>query len=286
MKRPSPRTSKSPGFFQAPRFFFALVLGGLCFVPALKAQSLKAMTANGATGLFTLPSGRIGWEEAADAGLDAGLNYNFTGKNPIAQMGLSLFKWAELTVGADFQPYVHTCQDNTAYRFNNTDTILGMKIQFPIKRNALALGGNAQFLLHDSFSAAGQIYVASTFQGSFFNWPVETSFALGYTFREDPDSNINFGIGFDVELFPGFLRRLVHWIADYSNFSYSAEALGADPFYRGDLSTGIRLDFSAIPLLDDFKVSLDIVAVDIMDKDHRSGRVGFLFGAPLLGKAW
>jgi hypothetical protein len=257
----------------------------MCFVPAAKAQSLKAMTANGATGLFTLPSGRIGWEEAADIGLDAGLNYNFVGKNPIAQMGISLFKWVEITAGADFQPYVHTPGDSTL-RFNNTDTILGMKLHFPIKRNALALGGNVQFLLHDSYSAAGQIYAASTYQGSFFNWPVETSFALGYTFREDPDSNINFGIGFDIELFPDFLRRLVHWIVDYSNFAYSAEALGTDPFYRGDLSTGIRLDFSAIPRLDDFKLSLDIVAVDIMDKDHRSGRVGFLFGAPLLGKAW
>jgi hypothetical protein len=280
MKRPNPKTSKKP------RLFLVLFLGTVCLVPALKAQSLKAMTANGATGLFTLPSGRIGWEEAADIGLDAGLNYNFVDKNPIAQMGLSLFKWAELTVGADFQPYVHVPRDNEAYRFNNTDTILGMKIHFPIKRNALALGGNAQFLLHDSFSAAGQIYIASTYQGSFFNWPIETSFALGYTFREDPDSNINFGIGFDVELFPDFLRRLVHWIVDYSNFSYSAQALEAGSFYRGDLSTGIRLDFSAIPLLDDFKVSLDIAAVDIMDKDNRSGRVAFLFGAPLLGKAW
>jgi hypothetical protein len=243
------------------------------------------MTVNGATGLFTLPGGRIGWEEAADIGVDLGLSYDFVEMNPVAQMGISLFKWAELTVGADFQPYVHTPGHGTE-RFNNTDTILGMKIQLPVKRSAVALGGNVQFLLHDSYSTAGQIYAAATYGGSFFNWPVETSLALGYTFREDPDSNIDFGIGFDVELFPGFLRRLVHWIVDYSNFSYSAEALGPDPFYRGDLSTGLRLDFSAIPLLDDFKLSLDIAAVDIMDKDHRSARVGFLFGAPLLGKAW
>jgi hypothetical protein len=260
----------------------ALVLPGLFFVPAAKAQSLKGMTANGATGLFTLPSGRVNWEEAADIGLDLGLNYNFVERNPIAQMGISLFKWAEITVGADFQPYVHTLGDTD--RFNNTDTIVGAKLHFPVKRVALALGGNVQVLLHDLYSVAGQVYAASTYQASFFDWPLETSFALGYTFHVNPDSNLNFGIGFDLELFPDLLRHLVHWIVDYSNFPYSVEALGPDPFYRGDLSTGIRVDFSAIPLLDKFKLSLDIAAVDIMDKDHRSGRVGFLFGVPLLGK--
>jgi hypothetical protein len=280
MKRLNP-ASKRAGFFQTLRLFFALVLPGLFFVPAAEAQSLKGMTANGATGLFTLPSGRINWEEAADIGLDVGLNYDFVGKDPLVQMGLSLFKWAEITAGADFQPYVHTPGDATD-RFNNTDTILGAKLRFPIKRTALALGGNAQFLLHDSYGTAGQLYAALTYQGSFFDWPVETSFALGYTFHQDPDSNLNFGLGFDIELFPDLLRHLVHWITDYSNFSYSVEALGPDPFYRGDLSTGIRLDFSAIPLLDDFKLSLDITAVDLMDKDSRSGRVGFLFGVPLL----
>jgi hypothetical protein len=285
MKRLNPRIVKGSRFFQTLGLLFVLILPGLVFVPALQAQSLKGMTANGATGLFTLPGGRIGWEEAADIGLDLGLNYNFVERNPIAQMGISLFKWAEITVGADFQPYVHTPGYGTS-RFKKTDTILGMKIQFPFKRIALALGGNAQFLLHDSFSTAGQIYAASTYRSSFFDWPLETSLALGYTFRKDPGSDIDFGIGFDLELFPALLRRLVHWIVDYSNFSYSAEALGSDPFYRGDLSAGLRLDFSAIPLLDDFKLSLDIVAADILDKDHRSGRVGFLFGAPLLGKAW
>ncbi|GHV48382.1 hypothetical protein AGMMS49546_38870 [Spirochaetia bacterium] len=36
-------------------------------VPA-PSQALKAMSLNGATGLFSIPSGRIGWEEAADLG--------------------------------------------------------------------------------------------------------------------------------------------------------------------------------------------------------------------------
>jgi hypothetical protein len=288
MKRPNPKTSREAILFQILRLSLAVVLPGLWgffFVPPAGAQSLKGMTVNGATGLFTLPSGRIGWEEAADIGVDMGLNYDFIEMNPVVQVGISLFKWAELTAGVDFQPYVHTPGDDTRL-LNNTDTILGVKIQLPVKHTAVALGGNVQFLLHDSYRTGGQIYAASTYRGSFFNWPVETSLALGYTFREDPGSDIDFGIGFDVELFPGFLRHLVHWIVDYSNFSYSAEALGPDPFYRGDLSTGIRLDFSAIPLLDDFKLSLDIAAVDIMDKDHRSVRAGFLFGAPLLGKAW
>lgn len=256
-------------------------------VPGIRAQnstsaaqvaSFNAMTLNGSAGLFTIPSGRIGWNDKTDVGLDLSLSYNFIKKDPIAKLGLSLFRWVELTVASDFQPYIEKHNDN---RLNNTDTILGFKVQFPTKRTEIAFGGNIQFINHDSYRTAGQLYMSATYPGTFFGMAAETSLALGYTFRDNPNSNIDFGMGFDLDLLPDIFQHIIHWVTDFSNFSYSDEPLGAEPFYRGSLNTGLRVNFATIPALSELNFSVDLIASDIFDDGDRSFIMGFVFGLPI-----
>ncbi|MDR0601077.1 MAG: hypothetical protein LBG42_01720 [Treponema sp.] len=255
-------------------------------------STLRGMSLNGAAGLYAIPTARIGWEKDADVGIDIGSSYNFVSRNPMIKMGISLFHWVEITGAADLQP-------KTAGR-SNIDGILGAKLQFPTTKTALAIGGNVQFLrkaggyfraayvngwpspeyVSGGYSTAGQIYGAATYGGEFFSWPAETTFVLGYTFVKGNGGNIDYGMGFDLMLLPDIFQRFVHWIVDFSNFSYSAQALGTDPSFRGSLNTGIRVDLAAIPALARFKFNIDITLLDILDED-RSVVIGLVFGLPL-----
>jgi hypothetical protein len=253
-------------------------------VPALAAQtgagtsSLKGMTLNGSAGLYTVPGGRVGWDRNDRVGLDFGTSYNFFSENPIVKAGVSLFKWVEITGALDLQPK----KDDKI----NTDGIIGAKLQFPTEKTAIAMGGNIQFLNYrGDYRTAGQIYAAVTYGGEFFTWPAETTMALGYTFREDDDNvidkdNIDFGMGLDLLLIPEVFGKFVHWVADFSNFSYSDQPLGEDAWSRGCLNTGIRVDIAAIPALNNFKFIFDFMLLDILDTD-RTIALGLTFGLPL-----
>ncbi|MDR1239954.1 MAG: hypothetical protein LBK27_07560 [Treponema sp.] len=257
------------------RIFFLLCTAVLLAVPEAFAQSssLNGMSLNGAAGLYAVPSGRIGWSKKADVGLDFGSSYNFFSQNPIAKAGISLFDWVELSGAVDFQPKTHD--------MSNTDGILGVKLQLPTPNTGVAVGGNIQFLtLPDRQNTAGQIYVAISYLGDFFSWPADTSMAIGYTFLEGGNKNIDFGMGFDMTLVPNVLGNFVHLVVDFSNFSYSYQALGADAWIRGSLNTGFRINISAAPALNKFKLVFDLVLLDILDSDRTIG-MGFSFGLPL-----
>jgi hypothetical protein len=262
---------------KAGRYFFVFTMVFFS-VPVIFAQngsgaSLNGMSLNGAAGLYTVPSGRIGWHNRTDIGIDLGASYNFFKENPIAKAGVSLFNWVEITGAVDFQPKT---LDKT-----NTDGIMGIKVQLPTKKTAVALGGNVQFLTQfGEHTTAGQIYTAVTYGGEFFTWPAETSLALGYTFREGDNDNIDFGMGFDLLLIPEVFGRFVHWIVDFSNFSYSDQPLGADAWYRGNLNMGFRIDISAIPALNKIKFVFDFTLLDILDSDRTIG-MGLSFGLPV-----
>jgi hypothetical protein len=259
---------------------FCLIV--LCFIvatmtiPFLNAQSLKGMSLNGATGLFSIPTARIGWENS-DFGLDLG--YHTISENKashIPAVSISLLKWVEISGAFDIQP-----------GDNQSDIILGAKIQFPIQNTALAIGGNFQLINFEQHNdegqidIAGQIYIAVTYSGNFFTWPAQTTFVLGSTFMKNyPENNIDFGMGFDMILLPSVLNNLVHWITDFANFSYSVDPFGADHSFRGVLNTGIRIDLSAIPALSRFKFVVDIILTDAFDS-NRAYSVGLVFGIPV-----
>jgi hypothetical protein len=268
------------------KFFRAslLILMTGLVVSALSAQtssSLKGMSLNGATGLYSIPTAHIGWEQTADLGLDLGYHAIIDKKTThIPKIALSLFKWVELSTAVDFQPNGYRSPDK------GTDFIGGLKIQFPAPKTAIALGGNIQALNLGNDKpwrrTAGQVYMAVTYAGEFFSMPAETTVVLGKTFIEDAtNSDIDFGMGLDLILLPKVLQNYVHWITDFSNFSYSVDAFGANSEVRGALNTGIRIDMASIPALSKFKFALDVTLTDALD-DNRSFALGAVFGIPIL----
>jgi hypothetical protein len=271
------------------------------FAPALAAQSPNSASLNGSTGLYTVPTGRIGWSNT-NLGLDFGYraiiadaNGAYVGgngyrMNHLGFFSASLFKWAELGLAFDFQPpYNYPGDDNDS----NSDLLFNFKIQLPTKITAFALGGNFQAINigNDSlYYSAVQIYAATTYSGTFFTMPAETTVTLGKTFAfGDHDSyypghdwDFDFGMGFDLNLFPNALKGVVHWLIDYSNFSYSADPWGAAPWYRGTLNTGFRFDLAALPALSKYKLTIDVLMTDLFDQHSRFFSFGLSFGVPIL----
>ena len=257
-----------------------LLLAALC-VSGLAAQSLKGMSLNGATGLYSIPSGRVGWEQSSPLGLDLGYHAVITKRaaTHIPKASLSLFKLVELSAAFDVQP-------EKINDVNESDFIGGAKIELPIKKTAIAIGGNYQVLNMGSDSSyrhrAGQVYLAITFSGNFFDWPAETTAVFGKTFRQyHLNSDIDFGMGFDMVLAPKVFGNLLHWVIDFANFSYSTDAYGADPWARGVLNTGFRFDLSVISGLSKFKCVIDVLMADAFDSS-RAFSVGAVFGIPIL----
>ncbi|MCL2179714.1 MAG: hypothetical protein FWB83_01170, partial [Treponema sp.] len=95
----------------------------------------------------------------------------------------------------------------------------------------------------------------------------------------------DFGMGFDIILFPDVFGNAVHWIIDFANFSYSDNAWTnnlthgtGSAWHRGILNTGFRIDLSTIPGMNHFKVLLDLIFNDLFDAGSRSFTVGAVFG--------
>ncbi len=251
----------------------ALVL--MVMAGPLFGQSLKGMSLNGATGLWSIPSGRIGWERTADLGFDLGYHAIIDDgeTSHIPKASVSLFKIGEVSFAYDLQP-----------GDDNEDLIIGGKIQLPIEqRSAVAVGFNVQQLQNGGAEEnAQQIYLAATYPGDFFNMPAETTFVVGKSFGDIiADEWIDFGMGFDLLLFPDTLQGYVHWITDFANFSYSWDAFGANAVNRGVFNTGIRIDIAANPALSKYKFVIDVLATDLLD-EARSLGLGLAFGAPIL----
>jgi len=279
------------------RIIFAAVLIAGLGLSGLAAQSsgnssLRGMSLNGATGLFSIPTGQIGWGSPTDVGLDLGYHAIFNdGKaTSIPMANVSLFKLVELSAAVDLQP------KDAFYPGKNTDFLGGVKVQLPVSKTNLALGGNLQLMNIDNDTSAcrynaGQIYLAITYPGQFFSWPAETTMVVGKTFcnRDHyPDWDFDYGMGFDLVILPQYLNNFVHWVTDFGNFSYSVEAFGADPYYRGVLNTGLRIDLSQIPVLSKFKAQVDVLATDILDDSYTAGyggrsfSIGVMFGLPIM----
>jgi hypothetical protein len=143
----------------------------------------------------------------------------------------------------------------------------------------------------DFVYTAFQFYIATSYAGTFFTMPAETTVVVGKTFYAgiDNNSDIDFGMGFDLILLPNVFQRYIHWIIDFANFDYSDNSWpnelrqgSGSPWYRGILNTGLRVDLSNIPALRRFKFVVDIVFNDLFDNKNRSFTIGTVFGIPIL----
>jgi hypothetical protein len=281
---------------------FWLVIIASVFVPAMAAQSADTPGLNGATGLYTVPTGRIGWTDTklgldfgyrtiiSDTGDYSGIDDNGFQMNHLGFFSASLFKWAEAGLAFDFQPLYNAPGDDSD---SNSDLLFNFKVQLPTQVTAFAIGGNFQALniANDAlYYSAVQLYAATTYTGTFFTMPAETTVTLGKTFAfgdhisskyPGQDWDFDFGMGFDLGLFPNALKGVVHWLIDYSNFSYSVNPWGASPWYRGTLNTGLRFDLAALPALSKYKLTIDALMTDLFDDHSRSFSFGLSFGVPL-----
>jgi hypothetical protein len=244
--------------------------------PSLGAQSPKGMNLNGVTGLYSIPTGRIGWEQS-DVGLDFGYHTILGDKaNHIPAFSASLFQLVELSAAFDNPPNVGD--------FDNNNLLLGFKVQLPTKSTAVAVGGNYQSINvgDDGLDeTAFQLYLAFTYPGTFLGMPSETSVVIGKTFLEHSDSNIDFGMGFDLILLPDLFQKYIHWIIDFSNFNYSIDPWMTDAGSRGALNTGIRIDIAAAPALSKYKFVVDVMVTDCFDDEQRNFSLGLTAGIPV-----
>jgi hypothetical protein len=249
-------------------------------LPAVTAQSLKGMSFNGSTGLYNVPSGRIGWEKSANLAMDLGYHGIINnGMANIPKLNLSLFQFVEVNAALDIQQFESS--DVTSM-----DALLGAKVHIPLDTAAaIAIGGNIQFIdsqKRGNDNLAGQIYAAITYPSTFFDMPAETTMMIGTTFRDGANNtSVDFGMGFDLVLLPDVLQNFIHWVVDFSNFSYSDSPWGVNAANRGSLNTGLRIDLSMIPVFNNFKFVVDVIAADILDS-NRSFAFGVAFGIPLL----
>jgi hypothetical protein len=267
-------------------------------IPSVTAQvsTLNGQSMNGSTGLYSIPSGHIGWENSGNFGLDLGYRAiinNNTGIAHVPAVTASLFKWVELSAIFDFQPAIN----NFAGEQKNDDLMFGIKFRLPTNTGnsgnpAIAVGGNVQLINitnnDDHDYNAYQPYLAITYTGAFFNMSAQTTIVFGKTFytgRFKNNSDVDFGMGFDLILFPDVFGDAVHWIIDFANFSYSDNSWpnnlyhGTGPsWHRGILNTGFRIDLSTIPALSKIKFLIDLVFNDLFDSGGRSFTVGAVFG--------
>jgi len=246
------------------------------------------MSLSGATGLYAIPTGRVGWDRSGNSPFGFDLGYHAIIDDGVAahipKIALSLFHFLELSAAIDFQPDEHVTNPWFGPR-NGHDFIGGIKIQLPLARTALALGGKYQSLNLDRNNlrnSAGQIYIAATYAGHFFDMPAETTIVIGRSFREGrPTHDIDFGMGFDILLFPSAFGNLIHWITDFANFSYSADPFRANAWIRGVLNTGFRLNLSTIPNFSRLRFMADIMMIDAFDR-NRAFSIGMTFGVPII----
>lgn len=264
----------------------AAVIFTMSFTALAHAEAFKSPSIGGATGLIATPTSHTGWE-GASFGIDLGYHYLDADDDADEEDGYSIplvlvhlgVAGTNLEIGFayDDQPDFGT-DDET------DDMIISAKWEFT---EGLAIGGNYQLIeLNDGVAGSDrqdyQIYLAATYPGNFFSMPAETTIVIGHTFidyedNDDDNENIDFSMGFDLDFAPQVFKHYVHWISDFSNYSYSTDAGGANSEWRGSFNTGLRF---ALMRDKQFKLNLDLIVTDALD-DNRDWGIGAAFGMSL-----
>lgn len=246
----------------------AIYLAAASLNPLLHAETFKSPSINGATGLISTPTAHTGWE-GNNMGLDMGMHYISDGDGYYSpKFSVQLFNKWEIGGTYDLQPPE-----------KSNDLLLHSKFHFNASGTDLAVGGNFQMMKqYGQSSNFYQFYLAATYPGNFFTMPAETTIVIGKTFGDNvDDSNVDFSMGFDLDFLPNLFQHYVHWINDFSNYSYSVQAGGANAWSRGCFNTGIRL---ALLRSGRYKFNLDLLMIDALDS-NRSFGAGAAFGLAL-----
>jgi hypothetical protein len=251
---------------KAVPFFFviACLLGSAVFAHAVEFTSPNL---GGATGLFTTPTARTGWE-GNRMGLDTGIGFTNLGDgSTIPKATLQLFDNWELGLSREMQG-----EDDS------DDLLLHTKLCFSpwtrkLQNTALAVGINYMDLeINNQGYTNYQLYFAATYKGVFFDTPAETTLVFGKTMGDDEladDDNWDFSMGFDMDFFRDALDGYVHWICEFSNYSYTVDPYRNTTLNRGSFNTGFRI--AALKDHPRYKLNFDLMYLDLLDADREFG---------------
>ena len=157
---------------------------------------------------------------------------------------------------------------------DNTDLLLGGKWRFS-KTTSSSYAAGVLLQLSDvtnTNKVAAQLYVASTFESSIMDLPSKTTILLGYTFKEQLNSNIDFALAFQTPLLPDTFKGNVDLLLDFGNVSYSTTPSAGKAENRGMVNVGLRLN--PLEILPSVYFGLDIRAMDLFDHIGRAVSIG------------
>ena len=254
----------------------------LAWAAGINATPFSSQTIGGTTGLISTPTANVAWD-GNDFALDGGVHYLQNGdrESTIPKATICLFKRFEAGAAYDMQK-----PDSS----KNNDLLLHGKFRFfpwdGAGKSSLAIGGNYQFLKYpvsgdkSEKARCWQTYLAATYGGEFFSMPAETTLVFGKTWGDKDlikEKNVDFSMGFDLDLFPSLFKGYIHWINDYANYSYSMDTRDiSDSNYRGCFNTGARI--AVLKTMNRFKLNIDILCLDVLD-DNRCFGAGVSAGA-------
>lgn len=237
----------------------------LALVSPIAAEGAGNTTLSGVNGYLVIPSA-----EPVSSGKSPSITTGYSGifsvtgfaHIPFVQMGFS--DRYEVALAADIA--------------DATDLLLNAKWRFSHKgETSLAVGVVGQLIdVKTERGLAAQLYLASTFSSSIMDFPSKTTVLLGYTFHENLDSNIDFGLAFQTPFFPEALKGKVDFLLDFGNVSYSISPSGGNAENRGLVNIGLRL--LPLQVLDSVYLSADIRALDLFDHQGRAVSIALSLG--------
>ncbi len=218
-------------------------------------------TIQGINGYLVIPSAEPAWG-GNDLTITTGYSVSFSGS-------LNHLPYVQVGFNHDFEAGLASELSN-----NSIDLLLNGKWRFNRSGDrSLAAGVNGQFLdITSSMDWAVQLYFASTFKSTFIDWPAKTTILVGYTLDGSPDTDIDFGLGFQVPFMEDFFSGKVDFLLDYGNVSYSAQPKSADASHRGMLNIGFRL--LPVKLAKGMYLSADLRGLDLFDGADRAASLG------------
>lgn len=214
-------------------------------------------TLSGVNGYLVIPSAEpvpSGKGPSVTTGYSGIFSSNGFTNIPYIQMGFS--NTAELSLAVDIE--------------TKTDLLLNAKWRFSHQNEtSLAVGVVGQLIdVAATKELAAQLYFASTFTSSIMDFPSKTTVLVGYTFHENLNSNIDFGIAFQTPLFPTVFKERVDFLLDFGNVSYSYKPSVGNADNRGLVNIGIRL--LPIKFLNSIFIAADLRTLDLFDHQGRA----------------
>lgn len=220
-------------------------------------------TVSGVNGYLVIPSAEptpSGNGTSITTGYSGIISTNGYANIPFVQLGFSDMAEVSLAVDIDAE--------------TKTDILLNAKWRF-LHRNetSMAVGMVGQLIdVATEKKLAAQLYFASTFTSSIMDFPSKTTFLLGYTLKNDLNTNIDFGLAFQTPFFPSTFKEKVFFLLDFGNVSYSVNPSAGDANDRGLVNVGLRL--LPVKVINSVYLTTELRALDLFDHEGRALSLG------------